>query len=105
MATCAEVMKVIMEEIQYGDLTSLDVQALGYSRNTTQAAFAKLTEEGKLQRYQKDFRTAAWALAGKKIRSEPVDLSDLPSDLLLMMGYTKVPVSELHARYIKGEMS
>jgi hypothetical protein len=90
MATRREVMDVIMEEVQTRNLTSLDIQALGYARNTVQAAFSQLTNEGKLQRHMKDYRTAVWALPGKKIRLTPIDLSDLPKDLLLMMGYTNI---------------
>lgn len=102
MATRAEIMQEIMEMMEYQNtITSLDLQALGYVRNTVQNAFTDLVNEGKLEKHViEKTKTHFYTLPGKKMtKRKPVDLSGLPEDLLFLMGYTNhVPpdIGEYH---------
>ena len=100
MASRQEVMKTAMELAENNlVITSLDLQACGYARNTVQLALTQLASEGKLERTVKG-KMNYWGLPGNKPKeSKPIDLDGLPDSLLFMMGYTRHQPLEIGVIY------
>ena len=101
-------------ELTQGDgvVRAKDLYDFGYTRTHIERGLADLVARKKI--YRRGHAKATYYTSdplapdvpvvhpGQRSRSYQPELPDLPDNLLLMMGYTKLPVNEFHARNVGG---